>query len=131
MAIVPQILSKKVSFQNTVEEINCDFYPPEISIEDALKTKNIQFIDVREFDEFPKVEALNPIYIPLSEFENNLEKINLEKVTMIFCQAGVRSKAAVSILQKHHINNSYSVKEGASEILEYCCNNPNIFLTSG
>ena len=67
----------------------------------------------------PKIEALNPTQIPLSEFENNLDKIDLEKEKIIFCQVGIRSKTAVSILQKHNINNSYSVKEGALEIVAY------------
>lgn len=121
---INKVLSKKESFQKTTEELNCAFSPPdsyreEISIEDALKKKNIQFIDVREFDELPKLEALNPIYIPLSEFENNLDKIDPEKGKIIFCQTGIRSKTAASILQKHNINNSYSIKEGASEILDY------------
>jgi len=116
---IKKVLSKKESFPNTVEELNCNFNPPEISIEDAFKKRNIQFIDVREKDEFPKVDSLNPTYIPLSEFENNLDKIDSKKEKIIFCQSGIRSKKAVSVLQKHHINNSYSIKEGASEILEY------------
>ncbi|MBN4085261.1 HesA/MoeB/ThiF family protein [Flavobacteriaceae bacterium AH-315-B10] len=116
---INKVLSKKEDFQNTTEEINCDFQVPEISIEEAFKKKNVQFIDVRESSELPKVEALNPIYIPLSELENNLEQIDLEKEKMIFCQAGIRSKKAVSILQKHNINNCYSVKEGALGILDY------------
>lgn len=116
---IEKMLSKKESFQNTVEALSCDFYIPEISIEAAFKKKNIQFIDIREKDEFPKVDGLDPTYIPLSELENNLDKIDSEKEKMIFCQSGIRSKTAVSILQKHNINKSYSVKEGALEILEY------------
>ncbi len=116
---INKVLSKKESFQNTVEELNCDFSVPEISIEEAFKKNNIQFIDVRENDELPKVEALHPLNIPLSQFENNLKKVDLEKEKMIFCQTGIRSKTAVSILQKHNINNSYSINEGASEILKY------------
>jgi sulfur-carrier protein adenylyltransferase/sulfurtransferase len=116
---INKVLSRKESFQKSVEELNCDFYVPEISIEEAFKKKNIQFIDVREHSELPKIEALNPTYIPLSELENSLDKIDLKKEKVIFCQVGIRSKTAVSILQKHNINKSYSVKEGASEILEY------------
>jgi len=116
---IKKVLSKKEEFYKIEEELNCDFYIPEISIKEAFKKKNIQFIDVRENDELPKVEALNPTCIPLSEFENNLEKINSEKDKIIFCQSGIRSKKAVSILQKHNINNSFSLKEGASGILQY------------
>jgi len=118
-AEINKVLLKKESFYKTIEELNCDFYIPEISIEEAFKKKNIQFIDVREHDELPKVEALNPIYIPLSELENSLDKIDSKKEKVIFCQVGIRSKTAVSILHKHNINKSYSLKEGAFEILEY------------
>lgn len=116
---IENVLSTKDGFQNIIEELNCDFLLQEISIKEVFKKENIQFIDVREYDELPKVKALNPTCIPLSELENNLEKIDSEKEKMIFCQAGIRSKAAVSILQKLNIYKSYSVKEGASEILEY------------
>jgi sulfur-carrier protein adenylyltransferase/sulfurtransferase len=116
---INKVLSKKDNFQSVLQEINCDCYVPEISIKEAFKKNNIQFIDVRESDELPKVEDLNPVYIPLSEFENNLKKIDSENEKMIFCQTGIRSKTAVSILQKHNIINSYSIKEGASEILKY------------
>jgi len=116
---INEVLSKKESFKNTTEEFNCDFNLPEISIQVAFQKRDVQFIDVREYDELPKVEGLNPISIPLSEFENNLDKIDLEKEKIIFCQAGIRSKTAVSILHKHNINKSYNLKEGASEILAY------------
>jgi adenylyltransferase/sulfurtransferase len=113
------VLLNKNSFQNIEEASHCDFSPPEISIEEAFQKNNVQFIDVRELNELPKVEALNPTLIPLGEFEDNLDKIDSKKEKIIFCQAGVRSKTAVSILQKHNINKSYSLKEGASEIVAY------------
>jgi len=116
---INKVVINKENFQKTKETLNCTFSPQEISIEDAFKKKDIQFIDVREFDELPKLESLNPIYIPLSEFENNLDKIDSEKEKMIFCQTGVRCKTAVSILHKHDITPSYTIKEGALEILEY------------
>ncbi|MBN4070199.1 molybdopterin-synthase adenylyltransferase MoeB [Olleya sp. AH-315-F22] len=115
---INKVLSKKENFDKIDEEL-CEFYIPEISIDKAFKKKNIQFIDVREYAELPKVEELNPLCIPLSELENNLEKIDFEKEKIIFCQSGIRSKKAVSILQKHNINNSYSVKEGALGIIDY------------
>ena len=116
---INKVLSNIDSFQNIKEESNCDFLPQEISIEEAFQKNNVQFIDVREYNELPKIDFLNAIQIPLSEFENNLDKIDSEKEKIIFCQVGIRSKTAVSILQKHKINKSYSVKEGASELLAY------------
>jgi len=116
---INEILSNKDNFQNNKKEFSCSFSLPEISIEEAFQKNNVQFIDVRERHELPKIEALNPTQIPLSELENNLDKIDSEKEKIIFCQVGIRSKTAVSILQKHNINKCYSLKEGASEILEY------------
>lgn len=116
---INKVLEGAANFQNTFTASSCTFLAPEISIDEAFKKKNTQFIDVREYKELPKIEALKPTLIPLSKFENNLDKINPEKEKIIFCQTGIRSKTAVSILQRRHINNSYSLKEGASEILEY------------
>ena len=42
--------------------------------------------------------------------------IDPEKEKIIFCQVGVKSKKAVSILRDHQINNSYSLNESALEI---------------
>ncbi len=116
---IQKAVNSKSFFDTLEEEINCTISIPEISIKEAYKNQNIQFIDVRENHEQPKITDLNPLYLPLSELENNLDKIDPEKTNLIFCQAGIRSKSAVSILQKHRINNSYSIKEGANKILEY------------
>ncbi len=120
---IQKIINNKLSFNSKEEEIKCSVTVPEISIEEVYKNNNLQFIDVREMEEQPKVASINPLYLPLSEFENNLDKIDPEKTKVIFCQAGIRSKSAVSILQKHRINNSYSIKEGALEIIEFINNN--------
>jgi len=116
---ISKILSKKDSFQNRSEAKTCSAIVSEISIEDVFNKKNVQLIDVREYHEQPKIEGWNVIQMPLSNFENNLKKIDLEKEKIIFCKSGIRSKTAVSILLSKNINNSYSVKEGASEIIEY------------
>lgn len=116
---IQDVISNKEQFHNMEENSVCNSLPIEISIEEAMKTKKAQFIDVREFDEFPKVGFLNPTKIPLGELENNLNKIDSTKEKFVFCQAGVRSKTAVEILQKHNIHKSYSIKEGASEILYF------------
>ena len=120
---IQKVKESKTYFETLDEEVICTVSIPEISIKEAYKNKNIQFIDVREFHEQPKIADLNPLYLPLSELENNLDKINSDKTNVIFCQAGIRSKSAVSILQKHRINNSYSIKEGALEIIEFINSN--------
>lgn len=116
---IEKVLAQRASFQDKIEIENCELLVSEIALKNALKMKNLQFIDVREYYEQPKVEGLGVIEIPLSNFENELNKIASEKNSMIFCKSGIRSKTAVSILKKHQINNSFSIKEGASEIMEY------------
>ncbi len=116
---INKVRAQKETFKNKHEEETCYTTVTEISIKEAFKKRNFQLIDVRELHEQPKVEGLNVLQIPLSNFENTLDKINLDKEKIIFCKSGIRSKTAVSMLQKHHINNSYSVKEGILEILDY------------
>lgn len=89
---------------------------PEISIKEVLKNPDIQFIDVRELHEKPKVEDINPIQIPLSELKQQFDRINKHSTKAIFCQYGIRSKQAVSMLQEHNFGACFSIREGASEI---------------
>ncbi|MGA1226002.1 MAG: molybdopterin-synthase adenylyltransferase MoeB [Tamlana sp.] len=114
-----KVLKETHVFNKKQLQINCDVAPTEISIKDILLRKNIQFVDVRESHELPKVEDLKVTNIPLCELEKHLDKINPDKEKAIFCQSGIRSKETVSVLKKHNINNCYSIKEGASEIIQF------------
>ena len=116
---VNKVLNQKDTFQDSHEEFNCDINLNELSIIEALQKENVQYIDVRETHEQPKVDIINPILIPLSELELKLDKIDHEKEKIIFCQSGIRSKKAVALLQKNKINNCYSLKEGAIAIIEH------------
>ena len=116
---IEKILATKDDFENISEDISCDVTIPEITIKEAFAKTNIQFIDIREVDESPKVEGLNAIQIPLSELESNLDEIDANKEIIFFCQAGNRSQTAVSIAKRHQLNNCFSLKEGASEIIQY------------
>ena len=116
---INKVLSQKDTFQDNQSAFNCDVYYNEITLEKVFEKENIQFIDVRETHEQPKVDIINPVQIPLSELELHLDKIDTEKENIIFCQSGIRSKKAVALLQKNNINNCYSLKEGALAILEH------------
>jgi len=89
----------------------------EISINEILNENEYQFIDVRELHELPKVERLNVFHIPLHELELNLDQIDLVKKKALFCQMGIRSRMAVSVLKRHHIDHCFSIREGAAEII--------------
>lgn len=116
---IESILSKKERFHtNHIEEL-CEVDDNIISIKEVVNQGNIQIIDVRETHETPKIESLEVISIPLSTLESQLEKINPEKKKAIFCQSGIRSKRAVSILKTLKINHCYSIIEGTLEIKLY------------
>ena len=113
-----KVLALKDNFQDHYIGISCESEVDEISLEEALEKENVQFIDVREYNEKPKLDLPNCYQIPLEELENNLDQINSENNNILFCQTGIRSKTAVEILQNHDIVNCYSLKGGALAIIE-------------
>jgi len=116
-AIINSILKDKEQFRKKEINFNCEVEVNTVSIEAFLSEENIQFIDVREAHEEPKIEGFDVTYIPLSQLENSLDKIETSKKKVIFCQSGIRSKHAVELLLELEIENCFSVKEGAKEII--------------
>ncbi|MDO7173307.1 molybdopterin-synthase adenylyltransferase MoeB [Mariniflexile sp. AS56] len=115
-AIIDAVLKGKDTFSDKQTEFNCEFLTEVVSIKDVVSKENIQFIDVREVHELPKVDLLDVTAIPLSELENSIHKIDGEKQKVVFCQSGIRSKKAVSVLKNLNIDNCFSLREGALEI---------------
>ena len=117
--LILSVIKDKANFNKKESNFNCEFENIEVSIKDVLIEENIQFIDLRESHEQPKVENLKVTYIPLSEIENNLEKIDTAKKKILFCQSGVRSKHAVNLLQELNIKNAFSLKEDILDIIKH------------
>ncbi len=83
---------------------------------DELKHKiylkeDFQLIDVREEAEY-RIRNIGGILIPLGELAGNIDKINLEKETIVHCASGVRSKKAVSLLKEKGFTKVYNLKNG-------------------
>jgi len=114
--IIQFILKNKENFHKKNLIFNCEVDVDSISIESFLSKDNVQFIDVREIHEQPKIEELAVTCIPLNALKNNLDKIDATKNKVIFCQSGTRSKRAVVILHELKIKKCFCIKEGASEI---------------
>lgn len=113
---IEKVLAKRGDFINNTPDISCETEVQVISIEEAFKKENIQFIDVREKDELPIITMSNCIHIPLAVLDQNLDKIPSESRNIIFCKSGSRSKKAVEILQVHQFKNCYSLIGGASSL---------------
>ena len=112
-------MDTKTFFETLDKESNCEMPIQGISIQDAINKKNIQWIDVRDQNINPEITHSEVLQIPLNDLEQNLNKIDLSKEQVIFCQAGIKSKKAASILQSHQIHTGFSLKNGAYEVLEY------------
>jgi len=120
---IQKVLISESFFDTLGDDLNCEVPVPNISITEAFQKQNIQLIDVREFNSNPTIKVENYVHIPFSEIEKNIEKLDSDYTKFIFCQAGIKSKRAVSILQEYNINNSLSIKEGASEIIDFITKN--------
>ena len=118
-SIIQSVLDNQPSFETKQINIGCEIEVIETSIVDIISEENIQFIDVRESHEQPKLDNLNVTYIPLSALETSLHKIDLSKKKALFCKSGLRSKHGVKVLKGLNINNCFSIPEGASEIKKY------------
>lgn len=117
--VIQKVLEEKNQFKKRHTNINCPNNRDEISIKDLHLTDDIQFIDVREAHETPKVIAVDVTEIPLSEIENHIESIDTTKKKVLFCQSGIRSKKALKLLKDLNISNCYSLIEGADNINNY------------
>lgn len=117
---IQSVLNQKDHFEYQKDDINlCKNTITEISIVEISQMKDIQLIDIREKEELPKIENRAIQYIPLSELNKEIKKIHNTKTNILFCQSGIRSKTAVSILNKHKIYNCFSLKGGALAIQKH------------
>jgi len=103
-------LHSEVSGENEIQEI---------SVEEALHKENVQFIDIRERDEYPHIEIPPSLQIPMETLEEHLNRLHTNKEYILFCQSGIRSKAAVHLLQEFGIPHCHSLQGGALAITEH------------
>jgi len=110
---------KANKFKEQHYAFSCETAVSEISTTALSEKEPVQFIDVREHHEQPKVSLTNCIQIPLGELKQELDQINTNINTIIFCKSGLRSKTAVALLKEHNIDHCYSLKGGVSALIEY------------
>ncbi len=94
----------------------------EIDAAQALEQINnpeVLFLDVRNFEEHPKITFENSIQIPLDHLETELHQLDNTKEIFVFCQSGIRSKIAVELLLKQEFKNVKSIIGGA-KMLDNC-----------
>lgn len=102
----------------------------EIEAEAAKKevnNSNFIWLDVRDFEEEPKIEVKNYTQIPLGNLESNLHLLDAENEIFVFCQTGIRSKIAASILMKHNFSKVKSIQGGAKQLQFFLTKETNCF----
>lgn len=90
-----------------------------ITIEDLksiLKSKNIQFIDVRTPREFKQHNQKPFKNIPLSELGSQASQLKKDQEVVVICQSGMRSMKATKVLKKQGFEKISNVKGGMSAL---------------
>lgn len=81
-----------------------------------INQNNALVIDVREYNELPRLENMDYISLPLSELETD-ETFVPRDCNIFVCQSGKRSLHAIRILrEKGYLANMYSIKGGIQSI---------------
>ena len=86
-----------------------------INAQEAVKNES-QLIDVREHGELPEFDSEKILKMPLSQLESNLNMLSIDRSYAIFCQHGIRSLTATSLLKQYGFKNVKNIKDGASII---------------
>ena len=82
--------------------------------------KNIQLIDVREKEELEKFGTIKgAIHIPLNSLRDNLDKLDKDKETVVFCAIGLRGYLGYRILKQNGFDNLLNLSGGYKMYLEY------------
>jgi adenylyltransferase/sulfurtransferase len=73
----------------------------------------IEFVDVRELHEIPKIDELRGLAIPSNEIAHRFQEISKNHTVVMYCQTGVRSRNSVLFLQqKYGFNNLWNLEGG-------------------
>lgn len=107
----------EVAFENkynTTENTILEILASEVL--EHINNPKVVFLDVRNFDEYPKISFENSIQIPLDNLENEWHQLDFNSTIFVFCQSGIRSKIAVEILRKNNFKNVKSIIGGAKAL---------------
>ncbi len=78
----------------------------------ANKTGTFQLLDVRQTKEYEQEHLPGAILIPLKELIARKDELEADKPTLVYCAAGVRSKAASQLLQGQGFTEVYNISGG-------------------
>ena len=87
-------------------------------LERFTKDKDALIIDVRSIQEYEEGHINSAINIPFYNIANKINKIekNKERIIIVYCSSGGRSKKAKAELEKLGYENVYNLKGGIDNI---------------
>ena len=71
----------------------------------SIINDNAFLVDVRTPSEFYNGNVSSSINIPLDTIQSKIDKFKNKKHVVVFCQSGIRSRMAKSILERNGITN--------------------------
>jgi rhodanese-related sulfurtransferase/rubrerythrin len=72
----------------------------------------LEIIDVRQPAEYERGHITGAKLIPLSTLADNIEKLDVSKTIVTYCQRGVRSNSAAALLKRMGFEDIFSMKGG-------------------
>jgi rhodanese-related sulfurtransferase/rubrerythrin len=79
---------------------------------DTLDPDQFSIVDVRQPGEYQQGHLPGAKLIPLDDLPDQLEKLDPGKQTLVYCTAGVRSRAGAAILMRAGFSEVYSMQGG-------------------
>ena len=76
------------------------------------KNKNIYLLDVRTPQEYSQGRLAGSVLIPLGEFERRIREVPKNKIIIVYCAVGSRSKPAANFLSQQGYKDVYNMTDG-------------------
>lgn len=111
-------ITEEAFHTNNISKFECSTTIKQIDFEKAIQLENVQFIDVREPHETPKLDLDNCITIPLNQLLESFDKIDKNANKVFVCQSGIRSQKAIEFIQNLDYKNCYNLQDGMQSIIK-------------
>ena len=113
-AIIPKTIAKRIPMNiKNLFSLSKNMQPEEAkAFIKKNKTSTFQLLDVRQPKEYEREHLPGAILIPLRELLDRKDELDQDKTTLVYCAAGVRSKAACQVLQGAGFGDIYNISGG-------------------
>lgn len=113
-ALIPKQIAKRIPMNlKNLFSLSKNMQPDEAkTFIKKHKSSTFQLLDVRQPKEYEREHLPGAILIPLRELLDRKGELDPAKPTLVYCAAGVRSKAACQVLQGEGFSDVYNISGG-------------------